>query len=105
MVTVPRCPTIWTALAAVCVALAGGVLTNGAFEPNKFDICGPGHVALLQATSNTIGNLSAPAAVTLAAWIVESTGSWSSVFHTVASLYCTVAVLYFIFADTRKLFT
>ena len=40
MVTVPRCPTVWTALAAVCVALAGGVLTNGAFEPNKFDICG-----------------------------------------------------------------
>ena len=102
MLMVPEAGSAWAAVGWVCVALSGGVLTNGGFEANKFDVAGPGSVALLQGLSNTIGNLSAPIAVSLTAWVVESTDSWASVFWLVAGLYAIALVGFYAMADSRR---
>ncbi len=105
MLMVPYASSATFAVMWVCVALAGGVLTNGGgFEANKFDVAGSESVSLLQGLANTIGNLSAPIAVSLTAWVVESTGQWASVFWVVAGLYAAALVVFFLFADSKRRF-
>ena len=102
MLMIPAAASAWAAVGWVCLALSGGVLTNGGFEANKFDIAGPGSVSLLQGLSNTIGNLSAPIAVSLTAWVVESTKTWTSVFWLVAGLYAAALVGFHGMSDARR---
>ena len=103
LVVLSRAGTMEVAVGAYCLerfCVSGGLIAG--LEPSKFEVVAPEHAGLVQALTNTCGAFAGMIAVPLAAYAVEVTGDWRSVFVVVAFVYTLAIAAHQKFADSAR---
>ena len=90
------------AVLLLCAALGFSSFTVSGFGPNHLDIA-PRYAGLLLGITNTVATIPGVVGVALTGWLVDTTGSYNSVFLMVASVNLVGVVIWLLFASGRKL--
>ena len=91
-----------TAVLLMCGALGIGSFAVAGFGTNHLDIA-PRHAGVLMGITNTVGTVPGVVGVALTGWLVDTTGSYDSVFVMVASVNLVGTVVWLLFAKGEKL--
>ena len=91
-----------TAVLLMCGALGIGSFAVAGFGTNHLDIA-PKYAGVLLGITNTIGTIPGIVGVALTGWLVETTGSYDSVFLMVAGVNLVGVVGWLLFAKGEKL--
>ena len=76
--------------------------TVSGFGANPLDIA-PKHAAMLVGISNTVGTLPGIVGVALTGYLIDSTGTYNSVFVMVASINVIGALVWLLFSSGERL--
>ena len=98
----PYADTPLIALLLMCGALACIALTFSGYVPNFLDIA-PRYGDVLLGISNTFGTIPGIVGVALAGWLLDQTGSYTSVFMITASIQVVGGILWLLFATGKKI--
>jgi hypothetical protein len=82
-----------TAMGLLTLALGSQALGQAGFVANMSDVA-PGHAGQLFGLCNTFGSFAGIVGVSVAGYLLEVTGSFSTLFSITASLYIVGAVLF-----------
>jgi MFS transporter, ACS family, solute carrier family 17 (sodium-dependent inorganic phosphate cotransporter), other len=88
------------AVACLCVAMAATGWATAGFAPGVLDVA-PRHSGVLYSFSNTFATIPGVVGVAIAGWLVDVTGTYSSVFALAAGVGLGGALLFGIFFDAR----
>ena len=91
-----------SAVLLMCGALGIGSFTVAGFGSNHLDIA-PRYAGVLMGITNTIGTIPGVVGVALTGWLVETTGSYDSVFLMVAGVNLVGVVVWLLFSSGEKL--
>ena len=91
-----------TAMLLMCGALGIASFSVAGFGTNHLDIA-PKHAGVLLGVTNTVATIPGVVGVALTGWLVETTGSYDSVFLMVASVNLVGVVVWLLFARGEKL--
>ena len=91
-----------TAVLLLCAALGFSSFTVSGFGPNHLDVA-PRYAGLLLGITNTVATIPGVVGVALTGWLVDTTGSYNSVFLMVAAVNIVGVVVWLLFASGRKL--
>ena len=90
------------AVLLMCGALGIASFCISGFGTNHLDIA-PKHAGVLMGITNTVGTVPGVVGVALTGWLVDTTGSYDSVFVMVASVNLVGTVVWLLFAKGEKL--
>ena len=90
------------ALLLLCAVLGFASFTVSGFGTNHLDIA-PKHAGFLVGITNTMGTVPGIVGVALTGWLVDTTGSYDSVFLMVAAINVVGAVIWLLFATGKRL--
>jgi ACS family sodium-dependent inorganic phosphate cotransporter len=90
------------AVLLLCAVLGFGSFTISGFGTNHLDIA-PQHAGFLVGITNTFGTIPGIVGVALTGWLVETTGSYDSVFLMVACVNVVGAVVWLLFSSGERL--
>ncbi len=97
LITLPSSPT--GAVALMCGALGALGLTWVGYAPNHLEIA-PRHADILMGITNTAGTLPGVIGVAIAGWLLDTTGSYVSVFLLGAGISTAGAVVWILFSSS-----
>ena len=83
---VPAAESSFAAVALVTISVAANGLGLAGFGVNHLDV-GPNHAGVLMGLSNTVATVPGIIGVAAAGFIVQATGSFSSIFYLAAAIY------------------
>ncbi len=97
LITLPSSPT--EAVALMCGALGALGLTWAGYAPNHLEIA-PRHADILMGITNTAGTLPGIIGVAIAGWLLDTTGSYVSVFLLGAGISTAGALVWVLFSSS-----
>jgi ACS family sodium-dependent inorganic phosphate cotransporter len=95
--------TAEVAVVVMCLSTLLGAAVAAGFACNHLDIA-PRHAGALMGLSNTAGTIPGVIGVTLSGWLVDVTGSWSTVFIVAAGIKLFGLAFFLAFAKGEKQF-
>lgn len=90
------------AMLLMCAALSIVSFSYSGVITNIMDIL-PEHSDIVYGVTNTLGTLPGIIGIAIAGWLVDTTGSYNSVFFLTVAVQVTGAVIFFCLADDKKL--
>lgn len=90
------------AVLLLCAVLGFASFTISGFGTNHLDIA-PQHAGFLVGITNTFGTIPGIVGVALTGWLVDTTGSYDSVFLMVACVNVVGAVVWLLFSTGERL--
>ncbi len=98
----PYAHTPLIAMLVMCGALACIALTFSGYVPNFLDIA-PRYGDVLLGISNTFGTIPGIVGVALTGWLLDQTGSYTSIFIITAAVQVLGGILWLVFATGEKI--
>ena len=101
LIAQPASPT--GAILIMCGALGALGLTWAGYAPNHLEIA-PKHADILMGITNTAGTLPGIIGVAVAGWMLDTTGSYASVFLLAAGITSVGALAWILFSKSEPIF-
>jgi MFS transporter, ACS family, solute carrier family 17 (sodium-dependent inorganic phosphate cotransporter), other len=92
-----------TAVLMICGALGMLGLTWAGYAPNHLEIA-PRHADILMGITNTAGTIPGIVGVAVTGWLIDQTGSYTSVFVLAAGVTSVGALIWIVFQRSTPIF-
>jgi ACS family sodium-dependent inorganic phosphate cotransporter len=102
LMMMPYASTANEAVILLCLILGTASFTVPGYGTNHLDIA-PRHAGLLVGITNTIGTIPGVVGVAFTGWLIDTTGSYNSVFLMIAGVNLVGAVIWLIYSTGERL--